>query len=266
MVNAVSTRTSDAVATPETNSPPTLDFAWHAVTPAAAFDELRANVGGLSEAEAAQRLETYRPNRLPERFRLGEPSRADQMREMVPSDKSNRATIEVRVQDIGQLFNSLDPSPFHERDLDDDAEAYIVDWAREVDTGGPFLIIVHLPGSELGNAEQRGLSSAIAHYFNYRTGTRERDLRDLLRTGRRSLSMGLAVLAVCVFIAQLLREMVPESAVAQALAEGLTIFGWVANWRPAEIFLYDVWAARRRIDLYRRIAQADVELRAFPAS
>jgi hypothetical protein len=71
---------------------------------------------------------------------------------------------------------------------------------------------------------------------------------------------------VCVFIAQLLREMVPESAVAQALAEGLTIFGWVANWRPAEIFLYDVWAARRRIDLYRRIAQADVELRAFPAS
>ena len=185
------------------------------------------------------------------------------MREMVPSHKSKRAAIEVRVQNIGQLFNSLDPSPFHERDLDDDAEAYIVGWAREVDTGGPFLILVHLPGSELGNAEQRGLSSAIGHYFNYRAGTLERDLRDLLRTGRRSLGIGLAVLAVCVFIAQLLREMLRESPVAQALAEGLIIFGWVANWRPAEIFLYDVWAARRRIDLYRRIAQADVELRAF---
>jgi hypothetical protein len=69
---------------------------------------------------------------------------------MVPNDKSNRATIELRVQDIAQLFNSLDPSPFHERDLDDDAEAYIVGWAREVDTGGPFLIVVHLPGSKLG--------------------------------------------------------------------------------------------------------------------
>ena len=57
--------------------------------------------------------------------------------------------------------------------------------------------------------------------------------------------------------------MLPESPIGQALAEGLTIFGWVANWRPAEIFLYDVWTARRRIDLYRRIAQADVELRAF---
>src|SRR5262245_61140903 len=127
------------------------------------------------------------------------------MREKVPNDKSNRATIEVRVQDIAQLFNSFDPSPFHERDLDDDVEAYIVGWAREVDMGGPFLIVVHLPGSKLGKAEQLGLSSAIAHYFNYCTGTLERDLRDLLRTGRRSLGVGLAVLAVCVFIAHLLR-------------------------------------------------------------
>src|SRR5262245_60046431 len=151
------------------------------------------------------------------------------MQEMVPSHKSKRATIEVRVQDIGQLFNSLDPSPFHERDLDDDAEAYIVSWAREVDTGGPFLIVVHLPASEIGNAEQRGLRSAIAHYFDYRTGTLKRDRRDLLRTGRRSLGVGLAVLAVCVFISQLLREMLPDSPVAQAMAEGLIIFGWVAN-------------------------------------
>jgi hypothetical protein len=28
--------------------------------------------------------------------------------------------------------------------------------------------------------------------------------------------------------------------------EGITIFGWVANWRPAEILLYEIWAVRRR--------------------
>jgi len=182
---------------------------------------------------------------------------------MTDSNRSNRATIEVRVHDIGQLFNSLDPSPFHERDLDDDAEAYLVGWAREVDMGGSFLIVVHLPASELTNAEQRGLGSAIANYFNYRTGMLERDRRDLMRTGRRSLVIGIAVLAVCVSAAHLLREVVSQSPLAQTIAEGLIIFGWVANWRPAEIFLYDVWSARRRIDLYRRLASADVELRAF---
>jgi hypothetical protein len=185
------------------------------------------------------------------------------MQKMANGEGSKRATIEVRVQDIGQLFNSLDPSPFHERDLDDDAEAYIVGWAREVDMGGPFLIVVHLPGSEVARAEERGLGSAIANYFDYRTGMLERDLRDLLRTGRRSLVIGVAVLAVCIAIGHLVREMLAHSAFAQALAEGLIIFGWVANWRPAEIFLYDIWAARRRIDLYRRIARSDVELKAF---
>jgi hypothetical protein len=39
------------------------------------------------------------------------------------------AAIEIRLSRPQQLFNSLDPSPFHERDLDEDAEAYIVDGA-----------------------------------------------------------------------------------------------------------------------------------------
>src|SRR5262249_17172661 len=37
------------------------------------------------------------------------------------------AAIEIRLSQPQQLFNSLDPSPFHERDLDEDAEQYIVD-------------------------------------------------------------------------------------------------------------------------------------------
>jgi hypothetical protein len=41
------------------------------------------------------------------------------------------AAIEIRLSRPQQLFNSLDPSPFHERDLDQDAEEYIVDSADE---------------------------------------------------------------------------------------------------------------------------------------
>lgn len=39
--------------------------------------------------------------------------------------------IEVKVAEIHQLFNSMDPSPFHERDLDHDAEQFILSWAQE---------------------------------------------------------------------------------------------------------------------------------------
>ena len=44
------------------------------------------------------------------------------------------AAIEIRLSRAQQLFNSLDPSPFHERDLDQDAEEYIVDSADESTT------------------------------------------------------------------------------------------------------------------------------------
>ena len=41
------------------------------------------------------------------------------------------ANIEIKLGRMQQLFNSFDPSPFHERDLDQDAEAYIVDSVDE---------------------------------------------------------------------------------------------------------------------------------------
>lgn len=179
------------------------------------------------------------------------------------TEPSDHTTIEVRVRELGQIFNSLDPSPFTERDLDDDAEAHIVSWAREVDTQGPFRIVVHLPASEAQKGRERGLESAIGNYFEYRTGMLERDLRDLFRVGRRSLGIGIAVLAICIGLSQIVRAALPEWALGQLLSEGIIIFGWVANWRPAEILLYDVWAVRRRIDLYRRLANAQVELKSF---
>jgi hypothetical protein len=44
---------------------------------------------------------------------------------------SDPATIQVRIHELRQLFNSIDPSPFRERDLDADCEEFIVSWARE---------------------------------------------------------------------------------------------------------------------------------------
>ena len=178
-------------------------------------------------------------------------------------EQLDQATIEVRIRELGQIFNSLDPSPFTERDLDDDAEDYIVGWAREVDRGVPFRIVVHLPASEAEKARERGLEFAIGNYFAYRVGMLERDLSDLFRVGRRSLVIGIAVLAVCIGLSQVLRAALPQSALGQLLAEGIMIFGWVANWRPAEILLYDLWAVRRRVALYRRLADASIELKSF---
>ena len=172
--------------------------------------------------------------------------------------------IEVQVEAITQLFDTLDPFPFRERDLDKDAEEYIVGWAREFPRNQPITIVIHAPANELQSESARELAPALGRYFSYRADVVGRDLNELFRIGRQSLLIGLTVLAVCVLIARGATTVLGSGNVSRFVEEGLIILGWVANWKPLEIFLYDWWPLARRRDLYRRLAVAKVELRAAP--
>jgi hypothetical protein len=59
---------------------------------------------------------------------------------------------------------------------------------------------------------------------------------------------------------QLIRDLVPDNAIAGFLSEGLAILGWVANWRPIEILLFEWWPMNRRRQLFTRLAEAPVEV------
>src|SRR5262245_31456382 len=108
-------------------------------------------------------------------------------------------TIEVRVEQITQLFDTLDPFPFRERDLDKDAEEYIVGWAREFPRDQHLKIIVYAPASELRSEPAHQLRPALSRYFAYRAEVTKRDLNELFRVGLTSLMIGAAVLALCIF-------------------------------------------------------------------
>jgi len=169
--------------------------------------------------------------------------------------------IAVRVHTIGQLFNSFDPSPFREKDLDAGVEAFVAGWVRELPEGTPFTIAVHMPAEEAARAEADRIPEAFAHYFEYRAEVAEQELRELFRVGRRSLGIGVVALAACLVTSQLVATFMPNTMVARGLEESLIIVGWVANWRPIEIYLYDWLPIRRRIKLNRRIAASQVAVK-----
>jgi len=169
--------------------------------------------------------------------------------------------IEVRVEKITQLFDTLDPFPFRERDLDQHAEEYIVGWAREFPRNQSFKIIIHAPESELQGDHADQVRQALGRYFSYRAEIVGRDLNELFRVGRQSLLIGIVVLATCVLSARAISTALGNDNLAGVMRESLIILGWVANWKPIEIFLYDWWPLARRRDLYRRLAATSVELR-----
>ena len=173
----------------------------------------------------------------------------------------HRYEIAMRVRTIMQLFNSLDPSPFRERDIDPHTEEFVVGWARELPHGAPFTLVVELPPEEASKPEAAGIGEAFANYFRNRAEASERDLRELFRVGWRSLLIGIVVLVICLVGSQTFAKMIGNAVVARVLEESLIIVGWVANWRPIEIYLYEWWPIRRRILLYRRIAAAPLQVR-----
>lgn len=170
--------------------------------------------------------------------------------------------IAVRVHSINQLFNTFDPSPFREKDLDDGVEEFIVGWARELPPNAQFRILIHLPAHEAEKPEARDIEPAFAHYFRYCAQASRRELRELLRIGWRSLLIGIGVLLACLAASQIPVRLIDNPTVARVLEESLILVGWVANWRPLEIYLYQWWPIVRRMRLYRRIAAAPVEVKA----
>jgi hypothetical protein len=176
-------------------------------------------------------------------------------------EQETAGAIEVRVEGLAHLFDTLDPLPFRERDLDKDAEEFIVGWARELPHNAPLKIVIHAPPAELESDHAGQLQPALSRYFSYRADGVARELNELFRIGRKSLLIGVIVLAACVLASRAITLTMGGGNVSRFFEEGLIILGWVANWKPMEIFLYDWWPLARRRDLYRRLADAKVELR-----
>ena len=175
---------------------------------------------------------------------------------------SSSEPIELRLRDVSQLFNTLDPFPFRERDLSQEAIQYIVEWAQGLPKDRPIHIAVHVPAGDQ-KAVQDDVASAIAASFAAMERTETKALRQLFRDGERAFLIAIPLLAVCFFIAWRLAHDF-EGPFARLLTESFVIIGWVLMWRPLEMCLYDWLPLVRQRSLYRRLAAAKVTVREDP--
>jgi hypothetical protein len=168
--------------------------------------------------------------------------------------------IEVRVAELRQLFNAIDPSPFRERDLDPRAEEFIVEWARDLPGHAPLALLVHLERGAGREDEAATLGGAIHQYFGERVASSQRRLRELFGRGRISLVIALAFLGASTAAGDAVAGYFRDNRFAEVLREGFLIGGWVAMWRPLEVFLYDWWPIRAEVRLFRRLSTMPVRI------
>lgn len=164
----------------------------------------------------------------------------------------------LQLRDLAQLFNSMDPSPFRDRDLDADAEEFIVGWASELSARHELELTIHL-ASPPPPERAAVVEEAVHRYFGHRAESKEREFRQLMRRGRSSLLVGLAFLSICLTSSELLATLATGT-FAKIVKEGLMIGGWVAMWRPLEIYLYAWWPILEERRVLERLARMRVHL------
>jgi hypothetical protein len=176
------------------------------------------------------------------------------------------AVIQVHVTDLKQLFNSIDPSPFRNRDLDPEAEEFIVAWAKDFGREARLALLVKLDRPAGSSDEAPMLREAIHEFFRQRAHEQRLRLRELFRVGRINLAIGLIALASAVMISNFVAKFFTVKGndigfgFGDFLRESLFVCGWVAMWRPLEIFLYDWWPIRKEVRLSDRLAEMPVRI------
>jgi hypothetical protein len=105
------------------------------------------------------------------------------------------------------------------------------------------------------------LHAAVRDHFARRAGDTRRRVRLLFRNGRIALVIGLAVVTGSVILGDIVGSALSESGFGGIVRESLLIGGWVAMWRPLEVFLYDWWPIRSEARLYDRLSAMTIKVR-----
>lgn len=168
-----------------------------------------------------------------------------------------KTCIDIRLSSAHRLFDSRDPAPFRERDLDEDAVEYIVGAVQELPPKTEIRIVFWIASELTSDLTGEAVCQGVRGYFEYEAEKLRRQQREQRRQGQLYLGIGLAVLTL-LLVGSELALLLPPGTGREVLREGLIITGWVAMWKPLEVLLYDWRPLVRRRRLYERIAASEL--------
>jgi len=173
-------------------------------------------------------------------------------------DGSGAWVIELELANSRQFYNSMDPSPFRERDIDPQAAAFIIGEVEELPRRDALRLVVRVLEDRDGRLVH--VPEAVHNYFLQLVHATRRELRRTMHNARIGLLIGLVFVISIIALSRVVEGMLPSGTIASTMAESMTIVAWVALWRPIEMLLYDWWPIRAKIRMYKRLTAMDVSV------
>lgn len=164
--------------------------------------------------------------------------------------------VDVKINNIEQLFDNRDPAPFRERDLDPGLAEYLRDAAEDLMEARAYRVVFWLqrpcPPGEIEQAFH-------AHFVDVLERI-QRERRRRRRVGQAALSLAVVLVFVLLSLAQLVANLVPGT-LGIGLREGLVISSWVVMWRPIEVLIYDWIPVRHERRVLSKLLDASIDVR-----
>jgi len=167
--------------------------------------------------------------------------------------------IEIKLSSVMQLFNSFDPAPFHEKELDSAAEHYIVGTVSDFPNKTGHKIVIYLPPDIATTERAMKIPAAIHNHFQYKMLVSDRKFRSHFRHGRITLLIGLTFLTIALVARQYVSTL-DNHILAQLFADALLIIGWAAMWEPITVLLYELWPIIQMKKTYEKISTMEIEV------
>ena len=176
--------------------------------------------------------------------------------------KDGQVLIEIKLTTVIQLFNSFDPAPFYEKEIDTEAEHYIVDTVRDFPAKTKFKIHIYLPPpSFLVKRPKRlflpsiTISSTRCWLPTVSSGRDSGLAGSRSRSGSRSWHRPCLPAVVATMANHFLAEL---------LSDSLLIIGWAAMWEPITVLLYELWPILRTKKIYEKISTMEIDILPLP--
>ena len=168
----------------------------------------------------------------------------------------SEATVSIHVHDFAQLFNSLDPSPLWDRDLDRAVAQYIEDEFRDRRAAAAWRLQVF---AHQGVCAAGDLQSAVETYYRRSARSARLALREHLKITRIALLGGALIFLLSTAVRGIIDSTLAHP--PQLLDQGLIVLAWLGLWRPVEALVYEWVPFYRRRRLYERLARMHVTVR-----
>lgn len=178
------------------------------------------------------------------------------LKDIYSQDKEGFFIIEISVENIEQLFHSLDSSVLYKKDLDPAVENYILEAVEELENEKK-RVVVYCKNKPFEAESCDRAKFGIGKFFNYKREFHLSILKNKIKQGAFSSFIGLAFLLSYSFYSKYFGDGVLHG----AIEEGLLIIGWVALWKPIEIFLYDWRNEYREFKLYKEALKLDISFK-----